>query len=452
MKTRLLLPAVLLWAGIGYAQTIDLEVVANGFDRPVEITHAGDDRLFVVEQSGRIRILHPDGTVNNDPFLDISVLVSNGFEQGLLGLAFHPDYTTNGYFFINYTDEDGDTVVARYTVDDENPDLADADSSLPIITVNQPFDNHNGGTLRFGPEGYLYIGMGDGGSGDDPQGNAQNVESLLGKMLRLDIDTDGEMPYEIPADNPFAGVAGADEIWAYGLRNPWKFSFAHGDFDLWIADVGQDELEEINMAEVTQAGLNYGWRCYEGTQENITDGCPNVTELTMPIAEYGQANSRCSITGGFLYSGEMYPNLVNKYVFGDWCSGEIGITDSEGDITWTDSFNDNIYTFGEDMNGELYVGGGETVYRIVDTSLSTPRADTMPFAVYPNPADNDVFIDMRDTADVAVTIYDMGGKLLVMQPVSAEISRIDTSALQAGIYVMEIKAGDTSYNQKLVIR
>lgn len=451
MKKRLL-SALLLLSGMAYCQEIDLEVVAGGFSRPVEITHAGDERLFVVEQGGVIRILHPDGTVNDDPFLDVSDLLSDGFEQGLLGLAFHPDYTTNGYFFINYTNDDGDTVVARYSVQDDNPDMADAGSALPIITVIQPFDNHNGGTLRFGPEGYLYIGMGDGGSGNDPQGNSQNLESLLGKMLRLDIDTDGEEPYEIPADNPFVGVAGADEIWAYGLRNPWKFSFAHADFDLWIADVGQDALEEINRVEVTQAGINYGWRCYEGTQENITDGCPNVTELTMPIAEYGQSNGRCSITGGFLYSGEMYPNLVNKYVFADWCSGEIGITDFEGDIVWTDSFNENIYTFGEDMDGELYVGGGETVYRIVDTSLSTAGFSKMPFSVYPNPAGNEVFVNLKDIANASVTIYDMGGKLLMTQPVAADAGRIDTTALQGGMYLLTVTAGDNNYNQKLVIQ
>lgn len=452
MKTRLLLPAALLWAGMGYSQTIDLEVVADGFDRPVEITHAGDERLFVVEQGGLIRILHQDGAINDAPFLNVSDLVSEGFERGLLGLAFHPDYATNGYFFINYTNVAGDTEVVRYTVQDGNPDLADTGSALPIISIEQPYSNHNGGTLRFGPDGYLYIGMGDGGSGDDPQGRAQNLESLLGKMLRIDIDTDGEEPYEIPADNPFVGVDGADEIWAYGLRNPWKFSFSSADSGLWIADVGQEVTEEINRVEAAQAGINYGWRCYEGSNEYIMDGCPGTATYTMPIAEYGQSNGRCSITGGFLYTGETYPNLQDKYIFGDWCSGEIGITDTGGDITWTDSFGDNIYTFGQDMDGELYVGGGETVYRIVDTSLSTPRAGMAPFAVYPNPADNEIFIDMKDTADASVNIYDMGGKLLVMQPISAEASRIDTSALQGGIYVMEVKTGSNTYNQKLVIQ
>jgi glucose/arabinose dehydrogenase len=294
--------------------------------------------------------------------------------------------------------------------------------------------------------------MGDGGSGGDPQNRAQNLESLLGKMLRIDIDTDGGEPYEIPADNPFVGIEGEDEIWAYGLRNPWKFSFSPTGSDFWIADVGQGEWEEINRTEASGAGLNYGWKCYEGSEEFDTSECSDAGIYTMPIAEYAQTNGRCSVTGGFLYTGETYPSLQNKYVFGDWCSGEIGITDTEGEITWTDSFGDNIYTFGQDMDGELYVGGGETVYRIVDTSLSTPRAGESAFAVYPNPAENEVFIDMKDTADASVNIYDMGGKLLVMQHVSAEAARIDTSALQAGIYVMEIKAGDNTSNQKLVIQ
>ena len=260
MKTKLLLPAVMLCTGLACAQTIDLEVVSDDFDLPIEITHAGDDRLFVVEQGGLIRILNADGEVNETPFLNVSNLVSNGFERGLLGLAFHPDYAENGYFFINYTNAAGNTVVARYSVQDGDPDQADANSALPIITINQPQPNHNGGTVRFGPDGYLYIGMGDGGGQNDPNGNGQNINILLAKMLRIDVDTDGEEPYEIPAGNPFLGVDGADEIWAYGLRNPWKFSFDSATNDLWIADVGQDQFEEINMAASTAAGLNYGWR------------------------------------------------------------------------------------------------------------------------------------------------------------------------------------------------
>lgn len=450
MKTKLLLPAVLLCTGLACAQVIDLEVVSDDFNLPIEITNAGDERLFVVEQGGLIRILNPDGEVNETPFLNVGNLISTGFERGLLGLAFHPDYTENGYFFINYTNTAGNTVVARYSVQAGNPDQADAGSGFPIITINQPQPNHNGGTLRFGPDGYLYIGMGDGGGQNDPNGNGQNTTILLAKMLRIDVDTDGDEPYEIPADNPFAGVEGADEIWAYGLRNPWKFSFDSATGDLWIADVGQNLYEEINMAGPAAAGINYGWRCYEGNDEFNMEGCSDTATYTMPISGYSQSDGRCSITGGYVYRGTSYPNLQGKYIFGDWCTGEVGILDG-GNITFS-GFEDNIYTFGQDVDGELYVGGNNTIYRLVDTALSTGDFSKMPFAIYPNPAENEVFIDLKEMSNAAVTIYDISGKLLASQAVSAGNSRIDASALQAGIYALSVETGSGSHTQKLIIK
>jgi glucose/arabinose dehydrogenase len=263
MKTKLLF-ASLLFTALAPAQEIELEQFATGFTNPIEIVHAGDSRLFVVEQGGIIRILNADGSVNPNPFLNISNLVSTGSEQGLLGLAFHPDYDDNGYFYVNYTNTAGHTVVARYSVNPTDPSLADATSQLPLLTINQPYENHNGGCLRFGPDGYLYIATGDGGSGGDPENRAQNLETLLGKILRIDVDNGN--PYVVPATNPFMGVGGADEIWAYGLRNPWKFSFNRNNGDLWIADVGQNAVEEINKVVSNPGGLNYGWRCYEGNR------------------------------------------------------------------------------------------------------------------------------------------------------------------------------------------
>uniref|UniRef100_UPI0040573183 PQQ-dependent sugar dehydrogenase n=1 Tax=Candidatus Electrothrix sp. TaxID=2170559 RepID=UPI0040573183 len=221
-------------------------VYAEGFSNPVSIAHAGDERLFVVERSGTIRIINEQGTVASTPFLDISGIVKAGGEQGLLGLAFHPDYTDNGYFFLNYTDVDGNTVIARYTVSAANPDLADPESLLKILSIDQPYSNHNGGDLKFGADGYLYIATGDGGSSGDPENNAQNLASLLGKILRIDIDNG--TPYSIPIDNPYLkNEMAADEIWASGFRNPWRFSFDRETDDIWIADVGQSAIEEVNF-------------------------------------------------------------------------------------------------------------------------------------------------------------------------------------------------------------
>src|SRR5690554_2313016 len=252
------------------AQTIILTPFATGFSDPVEIAHCGDDRLFIVQQGGAIKVVNSDGSVNAENFLNLSSLISTGSERGLLGLAFHPNYESNGYFFVNYTNTSGNTVIARYSVSNSNPNVADPSSGVILLTINQPFSNHNGGCIKFGPDGYLWISMGDGGSGGDPNNNGQNKSSLLGKMLRIDVD--GET-YTSPSDNPFVGTDGADEIWAYGLRNAWKFSFDRETGDVWIADVGQNAIEEINHESSTEPGLNYGWRCYEGNNTYNTSGC-----------------------------------------------------------------------------------------------------------------------------------------------------------------------------------
>lgn len=342
-----------------------LEPVANGFTRPLYLTHAGDGsgRLFVVEQGGAIWVLQ-DGQRLEAPFLDVSDRISpealgTGYtERGLLGLAFHPDYAENGVFFIDYTDRNGSSVIARYAVSAEDPDRADPASEQQLLVVEQPYANHNGGHLAFGPDGYLYVAMGDGGSGGDPQNNAQNLGTLLGAILRLDVSA--EDGYAIPDDNPFASTDNArPEIWAWGLRNPWRFSFDRETGDLYIADVGQNEWEEVNFQPAdSPGGENYGWRPYEGSQ--IYSGEQPASEPVMPIAEYSHSGTGgCSITGGYVYRGEAIPALAGTYFYGDWCSGTIWSARQADSGAWDVQAalesGLSISSFGEDEAGELYV-------------------------------------------------------------------------------------------------
>ena len=293
-----------------FAQSIGLTPFATGFSSPVEITHPrDDDRLFVVQQGGAIRILNTNGSINSTNFLTLtSTTISTGGERGLLGLAFHPNYATNGYFYVNYTNPAGNTVIARYTVS-ANPNVANAASGTIILTVAQPFSNHNGGSIKFGPDGFLYIGMGDGGNAGDPGNRAQNSNENLGKMLRIDVDS--ASPYGIPPTNPYLGIEGNDEIWAIGVRNPWKYSFDRSTGDLWIADVGQYQIEEINHVTNTTPGLNFGWNCYEGN--SVYSTCTIPATYVFPVAQYTHSAGACSITGGFVYTGSLYPNFLNHY-------------------------------------------------------------------------------------------------------------------------------------------
>lgn len=354
--------------------SIEFEPFASGFTDPVGIYHAGDERLFVIEQStGEIIVLDENGTPLGT-FLDIGGLISTGSERGLLGLAFHPDYASNGQFFVNYTNGSGDTVVARYQVSG-NPNVADASSAEILLTVDQPFGNHNGGHIAFGSDGYLYIGLGDGGSQGDPLNNSQNGNSLLGKMLRIDID--GNAPYSIPADNPFVGDAGvADEIWAFGLRNPWKFSFDTQTGDLWIGDVGQNEWEEINFqAAASNGGENYGWRCYEGPDAYNPSGCGPTNDYIFPVAavSHSSPDNWCSVTGGRVYRGSEYPAMQGKYFFTDYCVGDFYTLESDGAGGFTQELvleggGFGHVAFGEDVNGALYaVRINGNISRIVDS-------------------------------------------------------------------------------------
>ena len=341
---------------------IQLQTFATGFTRPISIASAGDERLFIVEQRGMIHILDAQGQTLPTPFLDIRSRVNSASnERGLLGLAFHPDYAENGFFYVNYTNTAGHTRIARYQVSENNPDVADPESELIIMAVNQPFSNHNAGDISFGPDGYLYFGLGDGGSGGDPQNHGQNRMSLLGKMIRIDVDN-GE-PYSIPPDNPFANDDFTrDEIWALGLRNPWRFSFDRLTGDMWIADVGQNAWEEINFQPASSTGgENYGWRCYEGNNTYNTSGCLPASAYTFPIHVYPNnfANG-CSVTGGYVYRGSNFSDLSGHYIYADYCSGRIWALTPDGDGGWTNRLlmqgaSTQYAAFGENQNGELFL-------------------------------------------------------------------------------------------------
>jgi glucose/arabinose dehydrogenase len=380
--TLLVAVAASVWpGGRAMAQiTIGFEPVAAGLRFPVGVTHAGDGtgRLFILEQTGRV-VVHDGSQVLPSPFLDVSALVSCCGERGLLGLAFHPRYAANGLFYVNYTNTAGDTVIARYQVSGD-PNLADPASAQILLTVGQPFANHNGGQLAFGPDGFLYIALGDGGSGDDPGNRAQNLGTLLGKILRIDVD--GASPYAIPGDNPFRTTQGAQpEIWAYGLRNPWRFSFDREFGDLFIADVGQNTLEEVNFQPAASAGgENYGWRVMEGTQCYPPGSSCDPSGLTPPVVDYSHALG-CSVTGGYVYRGTAYPRMRGVYFYGDYCSGRLwGLTRDGG--TWTSqellATGPSISSFGEDEAGELFLVdyGAGAILRVTDPSVPSPPTST----------------------------------------------------------------------------
>ena len=352
-----------------WAQDIHTVQVVGGLTSITDIQNAGDGtgRLFVVQQSGVIRVMR-NGSLLTTPFLDIHGKTTGVGERGLLGLAFPPGFAGTQRFYVDYTNLNGDTVIAQYRMS-ANPDVADAASEIVLLTIAQPFANHNGGQVRFGPDGYLYIAMGDGGSGGDPLGNGQNLGVLLAKLLRIDVESSpGQV--RIPADNPFVNTAGArGEIWAYGLRNPWRFSFDRVTHDLWIADVGQDTYEEVDLQPAaSRGGENYGWNRMEGLH-CYQAGC-SMQGLTLPIAEYKHTAGLCSVTGGFMYRGRLSPGLRGIYLYGDYCTGQIFGLERQGN-TWVSrqllASGFKIQTFGEDEAGEMYVANGPAgeVYHIV---------------------------------------------------------------------------------------
>lgn len=393
----LLLAAPRAQTAVTAVPTLQMAPVAAGFTQPVDIANAGDDRLFIVERAGVIKIIDVDGAVRDTPFLNITDRVDSAThgEMGLLGLVFHPDYPDTPYFYVNYTAKnDGATHIARFTVT-ADPYLADPDSEFSILTVAQPQSNHNAGDLLFGPDGYLYVPLGDGGgAGDDDPGhgtvgNGQDPSTLLGKMLRLDVD--GGSPYAIPPDNPFAGDDGVrDEIWALGLRNPWRASFDRLSGDLYIADVGQNLWEEVNFQPASSGGgENYGWRCYEGAHPFNLTGCGPAGDYVFPFAEYPHSNPGnpadrgVSVTGGFVYRGDSFPDLQGYYVYADFGTSNVWLARQENG-GWavhplgTVAGLNNPSTFGEGCDGELYVAGyGGAILQVQTTFTQTAVPTTL---------------------------------------------------------------------------
>ncbi len=370
-----------------------LSLVAGGFTAPLLVTnaHDGRGRLFVVEQGGRIWIVQ-NGTRLATPFLDLHASISTGGERGLLGLTFDPGFATNRFLYVNFTDLNGNTTIVRYTVSSTNANIAVPSSALRILTIVQPYPNHNGGNLAFGPDGDLYVGMGDGGSSGDPENRAQNIDSLLGKILRIDVRHSSlTSRYAVPASNPYVGRSGNDLIWSIGLRNPWRWSFDRSNGWLWIGDVGQNAWEEIDRSVPTSAGgagrgLNYGWRVMEGRScFNPSSGC-STSGKVLPLVVYPHlvaGTDNCAVTGGFVYRGVASPVLQGGYVFGDFCSGRIwALSATAGSPATPTLLRDataspalSISSFGEDEAGELYVtdlaGGG--VYRLNAIATSCGR-------------------------------------------------------------------------------
>lgn len=364
---------------VSAAPNIQIEPIITGIESPVAITHAGDGsgRLFITLQIGKI-LVYDGQQLLPTPFLDIGSLITTGGERGLLSVAFHPNYVAKGFLYVNYTDLNGDTVIARYMVS-VDPNVVDPASATILLVIPQPFTNHNGGQLQFGPDGYLYIGMGDGGSGGDPLNNAQNLASMLGKILRIDVDAD--FPYGIPLANPFIGNPNANpEIWALGLRNPWRFSFDRLTGDLLIADVGQSSWEEVNFQQATSmGGENYGWRLMEGTHcFNPSINC-NDGSLTLPILEYDHSLDNCSITGGYRYRGALYSGLEGVYFYADFCTGRIWGAYLNASGSWnSEQLLDtdlSITAFGEDEDGELYLAhfssANGTIYKVTEPVSKT---------------------------------------------------------------------------------
>lgn len=391
---------------------LSLQEVAAGLNNPVFVTFAPGDstRLFVLEQPGRIRIVK-NASLLTAPFLDITAEVGFGGERGLLGLAFHPDYQSNGFFYLNYTDNSGATNISRFQVSG-NPDLADGGSEFTILVQPQPFSNHNGGMIAFGPlDDYLYIGFGDGGSGGDPLNLGQSDSTFLGKMLRIDID--GASPYAIPASNPYFGAVDTlPEIWAFGVRNPWRFSFDRDNGDLYIADVGQNIIEEIDYQPASSAGgENYGWRLKEGSDcFNPSSGCDPGGLLVDPIHEYNHGGSphRCSVTGGYVYRGCAIPELKGAYLFGDYCSGNIWSFKYDGSnlTQFTDHTAElgtsgfDLSSFGEDYFGELYIlelSQGK-VFKIIPDG---PPASCFGCCDFPGDFNDDGALDISDLSGPA---------------------------------------------------
>lgn len=436
----------LAFATTAYAQDPKptLTPFATGFTQPIDITNAGDgtNRLFVNEKTGRVKVLGADGSVIGT-FLDLSAKVSTNGERGLLGLAFAPDYRTSGRFYVNYTNRAGNTVIARYGVSATNPDLADAASEEVLLTIAQPYDNHNGGDLAFGPDGLLYVASGDGGSGDDPQAKAQDKNSLLGKILRLDVS--GATGYTAAGDYPGA----AAEVFAVGLRNPWRISFDRATDSLWIGDVGQNAREEIDVLTPNSANRNFGWVCYEGSSVNTgvasaaNSNCQPYASYAAPIFEYEHSVGR-SVTGGVVYRGSAYPILRGYYFFADYSSGRGFALRGSGATQRTfqyPSFGNGIVGFGESETGEVYV---VSIFGTVNQltaegvvgarSVATGSARTL--HTYPNPVTLGavVTVTLPDERRLVTVSDALGRAAMTIDPGGRARVTFTTASLPAGNY------------------
>jgi len=498
-----ILSICLLLAGITHAQTdpeLAFVLSADGFNQPVDVTGSGEgsNRLFVVEKGGRVKVMdHSTGEVQSDLYLDLSEQVLTNSERGLLGIAFHPDFATNGYFYVNYisdgtgTPSSGQTVISRFQASPANATTVDIATETVLLTISQPASNHNAGDLAFGPDGYLYIPTGDGGGGGDPNENSLNPQSLLGKILRIDVDnTDPGLAYAIPANNPFMGDASTrDEIWALGLRNPWRISFDRETGDLWIGDVGQGQREEIDFQPaISPGGLNYGWDCREGTLAYTgSDGdddnhCDPNTTYTEPLVDYdrGSMGGR-SVTGGFLYRGTEASDLVGYYVFADYASDRFFLFTAEE----VDGNNQpvertlipqpiingdpiGVSSFGEDDDGNLYVLNlfdGEvsrvTTQLALIVSLAPWEAEALNKTVTlsPNPTNGKFIIELPGTERqqlVSVNVYDAAGRQVYerFRIVNGDRSRLvqQLPEVAAGLYRVLIEINGTSFTKSLIVK
>lgn len=476
----LLAVAALIGADLAQAQYAlqDAFPALPSFSLPVEVTQPpdGSNRLFVVEQRGRIYVFENSGAVSGRRlFLDLTDIVSaSGGETGLLGLAFHPSYSSNGYFFVSYTSSRSGSLksyLSRFNVSGSDPDSAVVASEVVLLSVDQPYANHNGGKIAFGPAGYLYMALGDGGSANDPLNNGQSLTTLLGKILRLDVDTPSPpRAYGIPPGNPFAGntLGVREEIWAYGLRNPWKFSFDLGTGTLWAGDVGQGAREEI---DTIVAGGNYGWRLMEGTlcTPGVNPSCQDTAGLLRPVWEYDRSAGDVSVTGGYVYRGLSIPDLHGRYVYGDFASGRIwALSTGEAGPAVNELLLDSPYqisSFGVDREGELYAlsyGSPGRLYRLIETATSA-EADVLPVVFgleqnYPNPFNprTDIVYYVAGPGPVRLTVYDLLGRevaVLVDGALSPGTHSVawDATTFPSGIYVYRLTSGKLVEARRMVL-